>query len=836
MEITISPAFDLAYRFVTETSQNIFLTGKAGTGKTTFLRYLKERYPGSMVVAAPTGVAAINARGVTLHSLFQLPFGPFIPETPKTSNGEVSQDRADNSPVNSHTLLARLRYNREKLNLLRNMDLLVIDEASMVACHTVDAIDTILRSVKRRRELPFGGTQVLFIGDLYQLPPVVKGQEWNLLRSYYPSPFFFDSIVLREHIPVMVELKEIYRQQDDAFIKILNGIRNNDLDRASFDLLNSRLQHLKPGDEAEGYITLTTHNNQAEAINKQKLEKLDGKSISFHAKASGDFPPHLYPAEEKLELKKGAQVMFLKNDTEEKLYFNGKIGVITHLDKEGISVQCEGESHTIEVKKEVWKNMNYSLNEETREIKEEELGQFEQYPLRLAWAITIHKSQGLTFSKLIVDAENAFANGQVYVALSRCTSLEGLILTSPVSQKFLGAHQNLKDWQDTNYDEDSLDSKFAQSRQKHVQHELQAIFSWGNWHYALKDLSEALMEFKEYLPEQSLTWFTPLNNQQRELEEVATKFRERVAIMCRENPVVEENETLQQRVKDAANYFSAEISKWQETFIAHPLSTDTKKVARKLDAALGDVNHAVHEIMHQVNHCKDGFFLSEFLEKGKKVHVSPPDIGSAYAQNQESNVSAQVTEHKELYDTLAEFRRNIANEHNMPIYRVFRNTAIEGICEKLPGNKEALMKVKGFGKATIKQYGDEVLQIIQDYCEDKGLETQTVIDFAPKKPKKEKGSTVEKTLEYFREGKNIQEIALERNLATTTIEGHLSEGIKQGKVEITDLMPMQEVDEISALIPANGAYVPLNTLKEQLPASVTYGQIKMVLAWLQREG
>lgn len=834
MQITISPSFELAYRFVTETSQNLFLTGKAGTGKTTFLKYLKERYPGNMVVAAPTGVAAINAGGVTLHSLFQLPFGPFIPETSKNPNEEVSQDRADNSPVNSHSLLARLRYNKEKLNLLRNMDLLVIDEASMVACHTVDAIDTILRSVKRRRELPFGGTQLLFIGDLYQLPPVVKGQEWNLLRTYYPSPFFFDSLVLRQHIPVMVELKKIYRQQDEAFIKILNGIRNNELERASLDLLNSRLQPSAP--DSEGYITLTTHNHQADEINKKKLAQLDGKVLSYEAKVNGDFPPHTYPADEKLELKKGAQVMFLKNDTEEKLYFNGKIGVVTYLDEDEIRVNCEGERHEIHVKKEVWKNMNYSVNEDTREVKEEELGQFEQYPLRLAWAITIHKSQGLTFNKLIVDAENAFANGQVYVALSRCTSLAGLVLTSPVSQKFLGAHQNLKDWQESNHDENNLDSKFAQSRQQHVQHELQGVFSWGNWHYALKDLSEVFVEFNEYLPKDSLHWLPALTNKQRELEDVAAKFRDRVVIMCRENPIVEENKALQQRVKDAANYFSTEISQWQETFIAHPLITDTKKVARKLDKALEDVNFAVHEIMQQINYCKNGFFLSEFLEKAKKVHISPPDISSTYAKNQKSDVSAQVTEHKELYDALAEFRRKVSNEHDIPIYRVFRNTAIEGICEKLPGTKDALMQIKGFGKATIKQYGDEVLTIILDYCEDKGLQTQTILDFAPKKEKKEKGSTVEKTLEYFREGKNIREIAQERNLAATTIEGHLSEGIKQGKVEITDLMPMPEVEEISALIPSNGSYVSLNALKQQLPDSITYGQIKMVLAWLQREG
>ncbi|MDP3260878.1 MAG: AAA family ATPase [Thermodesulfovibrionales bacterium] len=719
MNIKHTEAFDLAYRFVTETNRNIFLTGKAGTGKTTFLKYLRQTSFKKMVVAAPTGVAAINAGGVTLHSLFQLPFAPFIPS--KNANADA---------VNSHSLLSQVRYNKEKLNLLRNLELLVIDESSMVASHTVDAIDTILRSIRRRHQQPFGGAQVLFIGDLHQLPPVVKNQEWEFLKNYYPSVFFFDSIVLRENVPVMIELKEIFRQQDNAFIEVLNEIRNNNLTNENFSLLNSRLKRPASSGTAddEGYITLTTHNYQADEINKRKLQKLSAHSQTYHASIQGDFPENLYPAEPELELKEGAQVMFLKNDVEEKKYFNGKIGVITELDEDMIKVKCKGEQQKIEVKKHEWKNVNYSLNPDTHEITEEELGSFLQYPLRLAWAITIHKSQGLTFDKLIIDAENAFANGQVYVALSRCTSLEGLILTSHVNRKFLGAHQNLKDWQEKNHDEKNLQQKFHESRQKHIQQELQNIFTWKNWFYELRELNDILNEQKENLPSECFSWIAELTEKQKALDEAAVKFKEHMVGLCNQNPVVEENQPLQKRIKDAANYFSAEIMKWKEKFFNHPLSTDTKKTARKIDASLNEINIIVHEILHKINHCKNGFLLNDYLKNGKKVVPIYRDekIQSSYAQKQIRNISSKELEHSGLYDSIAEMRGRIGSATNLPLYTIFSNNAIKNVCMSLPGSKDALLKVKGFGKAKVKKYGDEVLGLVREYCLENNLEPQQI--------------------------------------------------------------------------------------------------------------
>lgn len=740
-KITLTEEFNLAYRFITETNLNVFLTGKAGTGKTTFLKYLRENSIKKMIVAAPTGVAAINAGGVTLHSLFQLPFAPFVPSKETNANS-----------VNSRSLLSQIRFNKQKLNLFRNLELLVIDEASMVASHTVDAIDTILRSTKRKHNESFGGTQVLFIGDLHQLPPVVKNQEWEFLKNYYPSIFFFDSMVLRENIPVMVELKKIFRQQDSAFINVLNEIRNNNLTPDNFALLNSRLrQNYIPKDE-DGYITLTTHNYQSDEINKKKLKKLSARSYIYTASIEGDFREHLFPAESKLELKKGAQVMFLKNDLEGKKYFNGKIGIITELDEEIIKVKCKGEEQEIEVKKHEWKNVNYSLNPETREITEEELGSFLQYPLRLAWAITIHKSQGLTFDKLIIDAENAFANGQVYVALSRCTALEGLILTSPINQKFLGAHQNLIEWQEKNQDEKNLHQIFDHSRLCYILQEVQNVFTWKNWYYELRNLSELLNEEKENLPSGYFSWITELNEQQKKLYEVSEKFKERIFKLCNQTIPVEENQPLQKRIKDAAHYFSTEIIQWKEKFSNHPLTTDTKKTARKTDASLNEINIIIHEILHKINHCKNGFILNDYLNKGKKITGTIEKIQSSYGKNQNGNRPIiEGTMHEELYARIVELRKQIAGKTNLPLYTIFSNKAIQNVCINLPGNKDALLNVSGFGKAKVNQYGDEVLELVLDYCKENNLLPHEILKKKRERRRKQKNisNPVSKQSESF---------------------------------------------------------------------------------------
>lgn len=836
MIITRTQTFDLAYRFVTETNLHLFLTGKAGTGKTTFLKYLRENSFKKMVVAAPTGVAAINAGGVTLHSLFQLPFAPFIPAV-KLEEDSFTSHREGGEAINSHSLLSKIRYQREKLNLFRNLELLIIDEASMVASHTVDAIDTILKSVRRRHHEPFGGVQVLFIGDLHQLQPVVKRDEWQILRDYYNSIFFFDSLVLKENPPVMIELKDIFRQKDDLFIGLLNEIRHNTLTRENFDLLNSRLRNNFFPEDKDGYITLTTHNQQADTINEKKLNNLNSTAFKFRAKTEGDFPEHMYPAEQELTLKKGAQVMFIKNDTETKKYFNGKTGIVTALSEGFIKVKCKGDPEEIIVDKQKWENVNYSLHPETREILENVTGSFEQYPLRLAWAITIHKSQGLTFDKVIIDAENAFVNGQVYVALSRCTSLEGLVLTSPVNRQFLGAHSNLKEWQERTQDEKALDQKFLASRQKFALQVLQGIFNWKAWNHSLQELNTLLLEHKEDLPVNAFIWFKEISDKQKAVNEVALKFNDRILQLASQNSIIEENHVLQQRIKDAANYFHAELNKWKEIYHKHPLSADTKKISRPLDNLLDEINFIFFGILHKINYCKKGFLLSDYLEHSKKPPAALEKIPSVYAGKQKNNIIPEASHHPGLYQQIAAMRKHLADISNFPLYQVFSNAAIKNVCELLPANKESLLKVKGFGKAKVKQYGDEIIELVREYCEENDLVAREI--FKEKRERKSKSdipNTLDETIRLFKEGKKVEQIALERNLAASTIEGHIARAIRTNAIRIEELIPMEEVKKIAELFPDPiEAYIPLAGIKEKAPLDVTYGKLRMVLAWLQKE-
>jgi len=425
-------------RFINQTKQSVFLTGKAGTGKTTLLRKIISSTHKNAIIVAPTGIASINAGGVTIHSFFQLPFSGFIPEfgvAPQFSHS-VKLETKD-------SLLRHFTMNKQRRNIMRNLELLIIDEVSMLRADLLDAIDWTLRNVRRNNE-PFGGIQVLFIGDLLQLPPVVKQEEWSILRSYYSGMFFFNAKVLQEKAPLYIELSTIFRQQDQGFIQVLNNLRNNQITANDVEILN---QYVKPDFDSlkeEGYITLTTHNTKADEMNAKALSSLKGNSKKYTAEITGDYPQHMYPLELDLELKIGAQVMFIKNDISmEKNFFNGKMGRIDSLSEEEISVYFPDEKRSITVDKYEWNNIRYNINEASGEIKEDTLGTFVQYPLKLAWAITVHKSQGLTFDKAVLDVSDVFAPGQAYVALSRLRSLEGLVLLKPMRMNGLSNDQNV---------------------------------------------------------------------------------------------------------------------------------------------------------------------------------------------------------------------------------------------------------------------------------------------------------------------------------------------------------------------------------------------------------
>lgn len=460
-------------RFINQTNRSVFLTGKAGTGKTTLLQKIVKSTYKSTVIVAPTGIAALNAGGVTIHSFFQLPFAGFIP------------DFDFNQPFSEHvkletkrTLLHHFRMNKARQTLIRNLELLIVDEVSMLRSDVLDAMDWMLRNVRKINQ-PFGGVQVLFIGDLLQLPPVVKPTEWNYLRNYYQSPFFFHAHVVRETAPAYIELKTVYRQEDENFIEILNNLRNNEITSEDISVLNKYVQSDFKAIEHDDYITLTTHNADANKINEEALDKLDGKRAKFDAEVTGNFPEHLYPIDQTLELKMGAQVMFIKNDLSyEKLFYNGKMGRIVGLDHDEIKVNFPKEKKTITVEKYEWDNKQYQLNPATGEIEEKVLGTFVHYPLKLAWAITVHKSQGLTFDKAVIDVSKVFVPGQSYVALSRLRSLDGLVLLNPIRQNGLSVNQAVSNFSKTAKEKDHLDQLLERETYNYLRDALIKSYDW----------------------------------------------------------------------------------------------------------------------------------------------------------------------------------------------------------------------------------------------------------------------------------------------------------------------------------------------------------------------
>lgn len=469
----VSEAAAYTLQFINQTQKSIFLTGKAGTGKTTLLREIIATTHKNTVVVAPTGIAALNAGGVTIHSMFQLPFSAFIPSY------DVSAQFTETVKFeNKESLRRHFKMNNVKRNVIRNMELLVIDEVSMLRGDLLDAVDFMMQSLRRNSQ-PFGGVQVLFIGDLLQLPPVIRDEEWRTLKNYYRGKFFFHSHVLQQYPPIYIELSKIYRQTDDTFISVLNNLRNNQITPEDIAVLN---QYVKPDfdfKENKGYITLTTHNAKADYINSQSINDLNGKEYIYTPFVVGDFPEKIFPVEEELKLKVGAQIMFVKNDLSfEKRYFNGKMGVIKSLSDEEIFVHFPEENMTLEVEKYEWKNIRYKVNEQTKEIEEEVLGTFAHYPIKLAWAITVHKSQGLTFDKAALDVSQVFLPGQAYVALSRLRSLNGLILLSPMQMNGISNDQDVMDYALNKATEEVLKNALHFETKNFIHNYLINSFNW----------------------------------------------------------------------------------------------------------------------------------------------------------------------------------------------------------------------------------------------------------------------------------------------------------------------------------------------------------------------
>jgi hypothetical protein len=533
--------------FINQTNRTIFLTGKAGTGKTTLLRKIVQTTQKNTVIVAPTGIAALNAGGVTIHSFFQLPFGAFIPTTHSpTSDSYVKHE-------NKTTLKRHFKMNKRRIAIIRNLELLIIDEVSMLRADLLDAIDFMLKFVRRNNE-PFGGIQVLFIGDLLQLPPVVKNDEWSILSSYYNGIYFFNSQILSAFPPLVIELTTIFRQKDDEFIELLNNLRNNRFTEQNIALLNSKVINDPQCFDKSGCITLSTHNAKADEINAKELLKLTSKTVEYSAEITGDFPEHIFPLDQQLELKVGAQVMFVKNDSGlEKKYYNGKIGTIEFLSEYEVIVYFTEEKKKITVDKYEWSNIKYNLNEATQEITEEVIGTFVQYPLKLAWAITVHKSQGLTFDKAILDVNDVFAPGQAYVAFSRLRSLDGLKLLRPIENRSISMDQQVKDFTQIDVDLASLNNQLSNDTVHYLKNRLIQTFDW----YSLLELISILSSSHTSAPiktekNKNLKWIKELVEKLSNTQEHSLNFRKQIDKLFY-NQV--DLEFINERVSAAYTYF-----------------------------------------------------------------------------------------------------------------------------------------------------------------------------------------------------------------------------------------------------------------------------------------
>ena len=545
---TISEAAAYTLRFINQTHRSVFLTGKAGTGKTTLLREIIQTTHKNTVVVAPTGIAALNAGGVTIHSMFQLPFGGFIPDNsaPQFSDSTKFETKA--------TLRRHFKMSGLKKSVIRNMELLIIDEVSMLRSDLLDAMDYMMQSV-RKKSTPFGGVQVLFIGDLLQLPPVIRDEEWRTLKTYYRGKFFFHSHVVQQNPPLYIELSKIFRQTDDTFISVLNNLRNNQISQHDIQTLN---KYVKPNFDLKankGYITLTTHNNKADTMNAQALADLEGKLVVYNPEIVGDFPDKIFPVEEKLQLKVGAQVMFVKNDlSPDKNYFNGKMGIIKSLSAQEIMVLFPDENKTIEVDKYEWKNIRYKVDETTKEIEEEVLGTFVHYPIKLAWAITVHKSQGLTFDKAALDVSQVFLPGQAYVALSRLRSLEGLILLSPLRMNGISNDQDVMDYALNKASDDFLKNALHLETKNFIHNYLINSFNWAdlaqewrNHKFSYTDNGENSVKFKQAL------WATKKMEMMEQLLDPSKKFITQLNKLFSQETV--DLNHVSERVQAAFSYF-----------------------------------------------------------------------------------------------------------------------------------------------------------------------------------------------------------------------------------------------------------------------------------------
>jgi uncharacterized protein YpbB len=759
---TISSPAEFTERFINQTNAHIFLTGKAGTGKTTLLRKIVENTHKNTVIVAPTGIAALNAGGVTIHSFFGLPFGGFVPEF--IPDGFIAGTTRIET---KETLKRHFHHNGQKLKLFRKLELLIIDEVSMLRADLLDAMDWTLRNVRRNNE-PFGGVQVLFIGDLLQLPPVIKPEEWNVLRNYYNGIFFFNAKVLQERGPLYIELDKIFRQDDSNFIQLLNHLRNNQLTSEDIALLANYVQPDFDATKHEGYITLTTHNKKADEININALNALQEKSIVYNAEIENDFPPHLFPIEKEMTLKVGAQVMFIKNDISfEKNFYNGKMGKVKSISKDELEVLFPEEKRSIIVEKYEWTNIKYSLNEATGEIEEQILGTFVHYPIKLAWAITVHKSQGLTFDKAVLDVSQVFAPGQAYVALSRLRSLHGLVLLKPIALNGLQNDEQVVGYSKQRATIEQLSIHLDRATSHFVYQTLHSAFDW--YDYTTKWASFEL-SFKDQGPKtekaKDRAWVTAQLQSVRQVFEAARKFQQQINGLFSSANI--DWQHVHDRVQAAYNYFFTPLDAQVYRIIKRRMELSKLKRTTKYAEELEELEIEVVEIVHRLIKMR---LLVEAIVAGRtftKECLKTPEL-THYLIAKAAKVNQELRNSDPMYAMLEE-------EETIPVIQR--------------------------GKSKKK---------------------------AEKVPKEKKVSTYEITLQLFEAGKSINDIARERQFSQSTIEGHIAQLIRQEKIDISAVLTEERIRKIEGYLEgADGK--SLGALKEELGEHVSYGELKFVQA------
>lgn len=723
----INQQAQLAWDIIENTNTNIFLTGKAGTGKTTFLRRLKEESSKRIVVVAPTGIAAINAEGVTIHSFFQLSFAPFIPDAQYKLKEQ------------------QYRFSKQKIRVIQSIDTLVIDEISMVRADLLDAVDNVLRRF-RKNNLPFGGVQMVMIGDLGQLAPVAKDDEWQMLSRYYDTPYFFSSLALKSTRYAIVELKTVYRQSDSHFVELLNRVRDNRADDSVLAALNSRyIPNFQPPVE-EGYIRLTTHNFQAQQENDRQLALLPGKPYTYEASITGKYPEMLFPTEQTLTLKEGAQVMFVKNDSSaDKAFYNGMLGTVTEINDKNLFVRTKDTGVVIKVEPEQWENTRYDINERTNEITEEVEGTFTQLPVKPAWAITVHKSQGLTFDRAIIDVQRAFTHGQTYVALSRCRTLEGLVLSAPLPMSAIIRDGAVDDYVSRAAEHTPTEGQIDLLRRDYYLSVISELFDFRPLMDAFNRMLDLLMgHFRRSYPKLIIEYKARLGIIKTQLYDVAERFKLQYNQIVISTASYQDDVHLQERLTKGAAYFARTISDIEMLVKNTDVKTDTPDVKKQVAELLTTLKELVMQKRALLNYVKDeGFSLNEYQHQRAVVFMGKENTGTKMtatrqksAVKDKSKVEAKdkptvktksgdkekapsaVPElkvlHPKVLDALTEWRRQRALKAHMPTYCILQQKAIIAIANLLPQDKEALARIPFCGNVKAEKYGDEILAVVKE--------------------------------------------------------------------------------------------------------------------------